>query len=216
MISKLQYITQGNTPEEHLENIQRACGAGAEWIQLRLKNVDPKTVLETAKKAREITSHFQTRLIINDYYKVAKEVNADGVHLGKTDVCPLKAREYLGKWFTVGGTANTLDDCKVLLEKKVDYIGLGPYRFTETKKNLSPVLGAVGYQVLLEELKTTTPIIAIGGITLEDVSELINTGVYGVAVSGAITQNFNSIPAFHKILKAPSTNEQVYKLGDNK
>lgn len=215
MISKLHYITQGKTPEEHLENVQKACASGAEWVQLRLKNLDPKTILETAQKAREITSHFQTRLIINDYYKVAKEVNADGVHLGKTDTCPLKAREYLGKWYSIGGTANTLADCKILLEKKVDYIGLGPYQFTETKKNLSPVLGTTGYQMLLEALKTTTPIIAIGGINLEDVSKLINTGVYGVAVSGAITQNFNLISTFHKILKAPSTNEQVYKLGDN-
>ncbi|MGG6230845.1 thiamine phosphate synthase [Tenacibaculum sp. SDUM215027] len=216
MISKLHYITQGKTPEEHLENIQRACASGAEWVQLRLKNIDPKTLLETAKKAREITSHFQTRLIINDYYKVAKEVNADGVHLGKKDICPLKAREYLGKWYSIGGTANTLEDCKILLEKKVDYIGLGPFQFTETKKNLSPVLGIKGYKALLEKLQTETPIIAVGGITLEDVSDIINTGVYGVAVSGAITQNFNLIPAFHKILNAPSTNEQVYKLGDNK
>ncbi|MHC9088194.1 thiamine phosphate synthase [Tenacibaculum sp. IMCC1] len=213
MISKLHYITQGKTPEEHIENVQRACASGAEWVQLRLKNLDPKTILETAQKAREITSHFQTRLIINDYYKVAKEIKADGVHLGKTDTCPLKAKEYLGDLYIVGGTANTLEDCKMLLEKKVDYIGLGPYQFTETKKNLSPVLGTTGYQMLLEELKTTTPIIAIGGITIEDVSEVINTGVYGVAVSGAITQNFNSIPTFHKILKAPSTNEQVYKIG---
>lgn len=213
MISKLHYITQGKTPEEHLENVQKACASGAEWVQLRLKNLDPKTILETAQKAREITSHFQTRLIINDYYKVAKEVKADGVHLGKTDTCPLKAKDYLGDLYIVGGTANTLEDCKKLLEKGVDYIGLGPFQFTETKKNLSPVLGTTGYQVLLEELKTTTPIIAIGGITLENIPEIIDTGVYGVAVSGAITQNFNSIPTFHKILKAPSTNEQVYKIG---
>ncbi|MDE0535708.1 thiamine phosphate synthase [Tenacibaculum sp. L6] len=212
MISKLHYITQGKTPEEHLENVQRACASGAEWVQLRLKNLDPKTILETAQKAREITSHFQTRLIINDYYKVAKEIKADGVHLGKTDTCPLKAKEYLGDLYIVGGTANTLEDCKKLLEKGVDYIGLGPFQFTETKKNLSPVLGTTGYQVLLEELKTTTPIIAIGGITTENIPEIIDTGVYGVAVSGAITQNFNSISRFHKILKAPSTNEQVYKI----
>ena len=92
MVSKLHYISQGKTPEEHLQNIQSACTAGADWVQLRLKNVAPKVILETAKKAREITSHFQTRLIINDYYKVAKEVNADGVHLGKEDACPKKVK----------------------------------------------------------------------------------------------------------------------------
>ena len=214
MVSKLHYITQGNTPEQHLENIQRACASGVEWVQLRLKKVDPKTLLEIAKKAREITGHFQTRLIINDHYKVAKEVNADGVHLGKSDACPLKVRAYLGKFYSIGGTANTLEDCKTLLEKKVDYIGLGPFQFTETKKNLSPVLGTVGYQVLLDELKTETPIIAVGGITLDDTTKIIQTGVYGVAVSAAITNDFTSIPVFHKILNAPSTQEQVYKMDD--
>ena len=214
MVSKLHYITQGNTPEEHLENIQRACASGVEWVQLRLKKVDPKTLLETAKKAREITGHFQTRLIINDHYKVAKEVNADGVHLGASDACPLKVRAYLGKFYSIGGTANTLEDCKKLLEKKVDYIGLGPFSFTETKKNLSPVLGINGYQTILDELKTETPIIAVGGITLDDTIKIIQTGVYGVAVSGVITNDFTSIPVFHKILNAPSTQEQVYKMDE--
>lgn len=212
MISKLHYISQGNTPEEHLSNIQGACTAGADWVQLRLKNLDPKTILETAKKAREITGHFQTRLIINDYYKVAKEVNADGVHLGKKDACPKKVKEYLGKFYSVGGTANTIEDCKALLEKKVDYIGLGPFRFTETKKKLSPILGVSGYKALVDELKTDTPIIAIGGIELEDVEEIINTGVFGIAISGAITKNFNNISAFNTVLNAPSTSEMVYKL----
>ncbi len=212
MISKLHYISQGKTPEEHLQNIQSACTAGADWVQLRLKNLAPKTILETAKKAREITGHFQTRLIINDYYKVAKEVKADGVHLGKEDACPKKVKEYLGKFYKVGGTANTLEDCRVLLDKKVDYIGLGPYQFTATKKKLSPVLGLTGYQVLLDELKTDIPIIAIGGIELLDVTQIIQTGVFGVAISGAITKNFNAIPAFNKVLNAPSTNEMVYKL----
>lgn len=212
MISKLHYISQGKTPEEHLQNVQSACTSGADWVQLRLKNLDPKTILETAKRAREITAHFQTRLIINDHYKVAEEVKADGVHLGKTDACPKRVKDYLGKLYIVGGTANTLEDCKVLLEKKVDYIGLGPYQFTETKKKLSPILGTIGYQVLLDELKTDTPIIAIGGIELKDVPEIISTGVYGVAVSGAITKKFSAISAFNNLLNAPSTQEQVYKL----
>ncbi|MBE7628960.1 thiamine phosphate synthase [Tenacibaculum piscium] len=214
MISKLQYITQGKTAQDHLDHIQTACASGAEWVQLRLKGFDPKTILETAKKARELTAHYQTRLIINDYYRVAKEVNADGVHLGKKDDCPLKVRAYLGKFYAIGGTANTLEECKVLLDKKVDYIGLGPFRFTETKKNLSPVLGTSGYKKLLEELQTETPIIAIGGITLDDVAEIVQTGIYGVAASGAITKDFTSIPVFHKILSSPSTQEQVYKMDD--
>ena len=69
---------------------------------------------------------------------------------------------------------------------------------------------------MIEELNSETPIIAVGGITLDTVTSIIKTGVFGVAVSGAITNDFTSIPVFHQLLKAPSTNEQVYKLDDNK
>lgn len=200
MISTLHYISQGETPKEHLENIQKVCVAGADWVQLRLKNSDAKTILETAKAARKITTRFKAKLIINDHYQIAKAVKADGVHLGKTDECPLVVRAFLGASYIIGGTANTLEDCLNLLDKKVDYIGLGPYQFTETKQNLSPVLGIEGYQNLLEELKTATPIIAIGGIVLEDVSKITNTGIYGIAISGAITKDVTSIAKFQEIL----------------
>ena len=215
MISKLHYITQGLTPEAHLDNIQRACASGVEWIQLRLKNTDQKIFLETAQRARDITAHFQTRLIINDNYKVAKAVNADGVHLGQSDGCPLKVRDYLGKFYSIGGTANTLEECQILVDKKVDYIGLGPLKPTKTKKNLAPFLGVSGYRIIVEALHADTPIIAVGGINLDDVSELLKTGVYGLAVSKSITDDFTSIPVFHQLLKAPSTREQVFKMDDN-
>ncbi|OEK06015.1 thiamine-phosphate diphosphorylase [Flavivirga aquatica] len=215
-IPKLHYISQGATPQDHLDNIQNACVSGAELVQLRLKNTPEAVILETAKKAREITGHYQTRLIINDHYKIAKTVKADGVHLGKTDACPKEAKAYLGKFYMVGGTANTLEDCEALIAKKVDYIGLGPFRFTTTKNNLSPILGTQGYIAILDALKTETPIIAIGGITLEDVPEIVKTGVHGIAVSGEITKDFNRITKFNKKLKGPSTNEQVWKAPKNK
>lgn len=211
MISKLHYISQGETTDEHLENIQRACTSGADCIQLRLKNINEEDLLNAAIKAREITAHFQTRLIINDHYKIAIEVKADGVHLGKSDACPNMARKELFSWQIIGGTANTLDDCLNLIEKKVDYIGLGPYQFTKTKKNLSRILGKDGYKAIIEELKTSTPILAIGGITITDITDIIDTGVYGVAVSGAITRDFNMISEFNRLLKGPSIHEKVWK-----
>jgi len=216
MISKLHYISQGATPKEHLENIQRACASGVELVQLRLKNVDEATVLETAKKAKEITGHFQTRLIINDHYKIAAEVKADGVHLGKSDTCPTVARKALASWQIIGGTANTLEDCQELIAKKVDYIGLGPFRFTKTKDNLSPVLGENGYLTILSALKTDTPIIAIGGITQNDVLDIMITGVYGIAVSGEITRDFNSISKLKEIINGRPAQEQRWEPGENK
>jgi len=199
-IPKLHYISQGSTPEEHLNNIKKACIHGATLVQLRLKNMPMDKVFEVAKKARTITSQHVTKLIINDHYQVAKEVQADGVHLGKTDSCPTIARTHLYDWQLIGGTANTLEDCQSLLSKKVNYIGLGPLRFTATKKNLSPVLGMGGYHDLIKTLQTDTPIIGIGGITINDVPDLLQTGIYGIAVSGEITSNFNSITTFKQLL----------------
>ena len=210
MIPKLHYITQGSSAKEHLENIQKACNAGAELVQLRLKNVSDKKFLKLANEAREITSHFQTRLIINDHYKIAKEVKADGVHLGKTDSCPTVARKYLYTWQIIGGTANTLQDCETLIEKEVDYISLGPFRFTTTKDNLPPVLGLNGYTAILDILKTETPIIGVGGITTADVKAILETGISGIAVSGEITRDFNTIRVFNELLNASSTAEQRY------
>ena len=174
--------------------------------------MDETVVLKTAKKAREITAHYQTRLIINDYYKIAKEVKADGVHLGKSDTCATEARKHLYTWQIIGGTANTLEDCKILIEKKVDYIGLGPFQFTETKENLSPVLGTDGYLTILEELKTDIPIIAIGGIQVDTILDIMMTRVHGIAMSAAITKDFNQIPKINTFLNAPSTSEQVWTL----
>lgn len=208
MIPKLHYISQGNTPEEHLDNIQKACSHGATLVQLRLKNVPINQVLVIATEARTITAQYGTKLIINDHYEIAKEVKADGVHLGKTDSCPTVAREHLHSWQIIGGTANTLEDCLSLIDKGVDYIGLGPLRFTTTKKNLSPVLGYNGYHLITDALKTKTPIIAIGGITIDDVTDLLETGIHGIAVSAGITHDFTKIDAFQQSLGASLIEEQ--------
>src|SRR5690606_3453887 len=210
MIPKLHYITQGNSVKEHLENIQKACNAGTELVQLRLKGISEKKILKAAQEAREITAHFQTRLIINDYYKIAKEVKADGVHLGKTDSCPNVARKHLYSWQIIGGTANTIQDCETLLDKQVNYISLGPFRATKTKTDLPPLLGLAGYTAITDVLKTGTPIIGVGGITTDDITDILATGISGVAVSGAITRNFNSIKLFNELLSASSTANQRY------
>ncbi|MCZ4319003.1 thiamine phosphate synthase [Aequorivita viscosa] len=210
MIPKLHYISQGNSAVEHLENIQKACTSGAELVQLRLKGISEKNILKFAKEAREITSHFQTRLIINDYYKIAREVKADGVHLGKTDPCPTVARKLLYSWQIIGGTANTMQDCETLLDKQVNYISLGPFRETATKENLPPVIGLKGYAAILDILKTGTPILGVGGITTADVTAILETGISGIAVSEAITRDFNTIKKFNELLNASSTAEQRY------
>jgi thiamine-phosphate pyrophosphorylase len=208
MIPKLHYISQGNSPKEHLENIQKACSSGAELVQLRLNSVSEKKYLKIANEAREITSHFQTRLILNNHYKIAKEVKADGVHIENIDFCATTALENLFTWQIIGGTANTLQDCKTLISKKVDYITLSPFRNNQTKNNLSTVLGLNGFTLITEALKTETPIIGAGGITTDDVIAILETGVSGLAISTEITQNFDSIKLFNQLLSASSIDEQ--------
>lgn len=208
MIPKLHYISQGKSPKEHLENIQQACTSGIELVQLRLLNVSDKKLLEVAKEARDITAHFQTRLLITDHYKIAREVKADGVHLENTDACPTKARIHIYTWQIIGGTAHTLEECQTLVAKQVDYIGLGPFRFTTTKDNVPAILGLKGYLEIIKALQTETPIIGVGGITIEDVTDILETGISGVAVSEAITRNFDTIKIFNQLLSASSTEEQ--------
>jgi thiamine-phosphate pyrophosphorylase len=183
-ISKLHYITANPTHAE------QACKGGVDWIQLRVKNKSEDEWKLIAEETKKICRKYGTKLIVNDSVKLAKIIGADGVHLGKEDMPPDEARKLLGPNFIIGGTANTFDDIKRLALLKVDYIGLGPFRFTQTKKNLSPLLGLHGYTDLIKECagqNITVPIIAIGGIQLSDVEDLIAGGVYGIAVSSAIS-----------------------------
>jgi thiamine-phosphate pyrophosphorylase len=206
IISKLHYISQGNTPEAHLENIQKACTSGAELVQLHLKDVSDAKYLEIAKAAREITFHFQTRLIINGNYKIAKEVKAEGVHLEKSDICPTVVRPDLYSWQIIGGTANTLQDCESLIAKNVDYIILEPFK-SSAEDSSTKALGLEGYMAISNALITEKPIIGFGDITTDDVTAILETGISGIAVSDAITENFDSIKQFNLLLKASATGE---------
>ena len=137
-------------------------------------------------------------LIINDNPALVHAIGADGVHLGKTDMAPTEARRLLGPDFIIGGTANTFADIEQLTAAGVNYIGLGPFRFTTTKQNLSPILGLAGYQALLAQVRAAglaVPIVGIGGIVLADVPALLATGLHGVAVSGAITHAADPVAA---------------------
>ncbi len=194
MISKLHYITQEISGKTHWQLAEEACKAGVNWVQLRVKGKDYEEWKYIAQKTQEVCVRFDAKVIINDNVALAHEILADGVHLGKTDMKPGEARSILGENFIIGGTANTFDDILILQSEGVDYIGLGPFRFTATKEKLSPVLGMNGYKKIMEKCKKENiaiPVIAVGGIKSEDVRELIKTGVHGVAVSSAINLSNN-------------------------
>jgi thiamine-phosphate pyrophosphorylase len=145
-----------------------------------------------AEAVHFLCEEYLANFIINDDVHLAEQMAADGVHLGLTDMSILEARAILGKTKIIGATANTLKDVINHINNGCDYIGLGPFQFTKTKDNLSPILGLDGYRSIIDRLNTTqkeTPIYAIGGITLENVDALMATGIHGIAVSGIITQS---------------------------
>lgn len=186
MISKLQYISQ----IPHLASIQAACDAGCDWVQIRAKNIPEEDYFELALQAKKITELFGARLIVNDSVSIALKVGAYGVHLGKKDMKLAEATELAGKELIIGGSTNSLEDILEAVDQGVDYLGLGPFRLTSTKTDLNPVLGLKGIASIMNEVHKrtiTVPIIAIGGITSEDIPSLLQAGVYGMAVSGTIT-----------------------------
>lgn len=202
------YISQGSTPEQHLKHIKQMVNHGVDWVQLRLKEISKKEVLQTALNANAYCRDKGAHLIINDYPEIAQAVDAAGVHLGKQDQDPGLVRKLLGCKMLIGGTANTWEDCLELINKKVDYIGLGPLRFTETKKNLSPILGIESYQTILKKMQQQPhpiPIIAIGGINLDDIADLQNCGVSGVALSAYLHRQNNIRRAVQQIKQSFNT-----------
>jgi thiamine-phosphate pyrophosphorylase len=190
MIHPLQYISQAPRTGTHLDAIEQVLQAGGKWIQLRIKNLPEAEILPFAVSAQELCKRYNAKLIVNDYPHLAKAADAFGVHLGLQDMPVPQARQIINPDQIIGGTANTFEHILQRVAEGVDYIGLGPFRFTRTKENLSPIVGLEGYRKLMEKVKKagiTTPIIAIGGIEAEDIEAILETGVYGIAVSAVLT-----------------------------
>lgn len=212
MISRFQYLTQDLPNLSHQELAQIACENGIRWVQLRVKNKSSDEWLNIAKEVKSICDKFQSKLIINDNVDICKLIDADGVHLGKRDLSITKARKILGNEKIIGGTANTKEDLLLLQREGVNYIGFGPYRFTETKKKLSNILGIVGYTTIQQYSNLAVPVIAIGGIQPEDVPVLMNTGIYGIAVSSSINLSKNKPQTILNFLSQFSTADTFHNL----
>lgn len=187
MYSKIQFISQGDGAETQKRHIATALDAGCNWVQLRFKNALPKEIAQVAHFAKKLCNRYHATFIINDNTVLAKELDADGVHLGLADMPITQAREILGINKIIGGTANTANDVWRRQQEGCNYIGLGPLRFTPTKKKLSPILGFEGYRQIIQQLPANNvPIYAIGGIATGDVEALSHMGIYGIAVSGLL------------------------------
>lgn len=192
----IQFITHSNTRYDYVEGARLALEGGCRWIQLRMKDAQEVDFLLAAKQIGAMCKEYGATFILDDHVEWVGITGADGVHLGKNDMPVDEARNQLGANRIIGGTANTFEDVERLWRQGANYIGCGPYRFTTTKKNLSPVLGLDGYRHIISQMKAhdiNLPVVAIGGILQPDIKDIMATGVSGIAVSGAILNAENPV-----------------------
>ena len=202
-MSQVQFITHFTDKISYLDSVSIALEGGCRWIQLRMKSADYTTLLNTAREVRRLCNQYNATFIIDDIIQAVIDAYADGVHLGKNDMPIAEARRVLGCDRIIGGTANTFNDVVAHYISGADYIGCGPFRFTTTKSNLSPILGIDGYSEIIKQMSErgiSIPLVAIGGITKDDIPELFEAGVSGVALSGAILNADNPVEEMRDII----------------
>ena len=192
---KLQFITHFTERYSYVDSARIALEGGCRWVQLRMKDAEERELCNTAIAIQRMCREAGATFIIDDNVALAKSIGADGVHLGKGDMPIVEARKILGEGFIIGGTVNSFDDILHHLHTSPpDYFGCGPFRYTSTKKNLAPILGIEGYSNIIKRMREhniTIPLIAIGGIAKEDIPQLLECGVDGIALSGSILRADN-------------------------
>lgn len=203
-MKQLQFITHYTDKYSYYDSARMALEGGCRWIQLRMKDATEKEVETEALRIQALCNQYdETIFIIDDHVELAKKIHADGVHLGKNDMPIAQARQILGEEYIIGGTANTFEDIQKHYADGADYIGCGPFRFTTTKKNLSPILGLEGYRNIISRMHEASiqlPIVAIGGITYEDIPAIMDTGVTGIALSGMILHAEDPVKETQRII----------------
>lgn len=200
----IQFITHSNNRYGYVDGARLALEEGCRWVQLRMKEATEAEFMAAAAEIGRLCKEHGATFVLDDHVEWVEKTGADGVHLGKNDMPIDEARKILGSDKIIGGTANTFEDVERLYRQGADYIGCGPFRFTTTKKNLSPVLGLEGYQHIVDQMKShgiNLPIVAIGGILESDIKSILATGVSGIAVSGGILNAENPAEEMQRFLK---------------
>ena len=209
----LQFITHYTENYSYIDSARIALEGGCRWIQLRMKDTDESLMEETALIVQKMCRDYGATFIIDDNVHLVKKIKANGVHLGKNDMPIIEAREILGDDFIIGGTVNCFEDilnsCQLSAvsyqpnANVLNYFGCGPFRFTSTKKNLAPILGLEGYENIISNMKRNNidiPLVAIGGITKDDISDILKTGIDGIALSSSVLRAENPIEEMKNIV----------------
>ncbi len=183
-LSGLCFITDRKVSGLSYEDMtHRVLREGVQWIQFREKERSRREIYEEAVKLRRLTRDFNALFIVNDFLDIAMCVGADGVHLGQDDLPLKEARKIMGSDRIIGISTHNIEQAIEAEKNGADYIGFGPIFRTFTKNAGKPK----GIEILHEVKKQVKiPVVAIGGITLENIRSVINTGIDAVAVASAI------------------------------
>ena len=201
-IGKLCVITDTAVQKKysHFELAKMAVKGGADIIQLRDKFLPTNELIEEAVKISAYCKKHNVLFLVNDRVDIAMICDADGVHLGKEDIPVREARKLLGRKKIIGGTAHSLKEAKQRKKEGADYIGYGHIYATGSKFKPKKPKGTRELSIIVKKIKT--PILAIGGIGIEKIPELKQTGVHGVAVIGSVVKNKNPQKAVKELRKA--------------
>ena len=204
-ISTFHYLTQDLPHRSHAEQAQMACEAGANWIQYRCLSKSDEQMIPEIHQVASICDDWGATLILTNHYHLLDQVDAQGVHLEDMQADFAAIREIITEEKTLGASANTLEDIrKIAGSGVVDYAGCGPFALTKTKPNDYPLLGLAGYVEIVGQMKALNidlPLIAVGGIQVTDVEELMGTGIFGLAVSAAVNLADDPAEAFRSIYR---------------
>jgi len=190
-IEKLHFITHDIQRYSHIEQAQIACSAGAKWMQYRCLTKTDEQLLKDIHAIAEICDDWGATLIVTDHVHLNGKADIQGFHIEDMNADFVKLREQLGEAITIGGSANTVENLIRLAREGADYAGYGPFYTTITKPNDYPLLGIEGYQKAVSVLKEQDidfPILAVAGVTKNDIDPLMATGIFGIAVSAAVNQ----------------------------
>ena len=190
-IEKLHFITHDIHQLSHVAQTQLACEAGAKWIQYRCLTKTEEELLNEIHQVASICDDWGATLIVTNHIHLKGKADIQGFHLEDMDADFIALRKQLGEEVTIGGSSNTIEGLIRLWEEGADYAGFGPFGVTTTKPNAAPLLGMTGYaegSAALKKLNIDLPVLAVGGVTLNDVTALMQTGIFGIAVSAAINQ----------------------------
>ena len=185
MNNSILCLTRDDPEYSHDRQVKDFIEGGGRFIQFRSKTLPPDLLLKQATQATNHAKACDAKLVINDHIELAREIDAHGVHLGASDDTVTKARSILSKGKIVGRTVHSIEEAVSVKRESPDYVGLGPYRTSTTKKDLQPVLSDDQFQSIVEIL-APIPVYLIGGLSTDDFPLIQSFGLRGIALCSAL------------------------------